>query len=167
MAREEFIANIILQMREYQRLNGITKKCVDNSQYLYDIINSNGGEVVVKPYIVLTQKNDESYIFKGHLAINFIDDYDVIEPSYEVWSLDKPAYFDNVKDFVRLVSFPSEEIKKEVVKDTIHSFVKFVDLAKKINSGEFVITDKSYYHSQDKFIKNYLQNSEFKNDFEC
>jgi hypothetical protein len=63
------------------------------------------------------------------------------------------------------VSFPSEEIKKEVVKDTIHSFVKFVKLAKQINSGELILTDKSYYHSQDKFIQNYLKNSEFKNDF--
>jgi hypothetical protein len=162
MSREVLISNIILQMREYQRLNGITKKCVDNNQFLLDIINVNGGEVEVKPYIVVYTKNDVSFIMTGHLAINFKGDDDIIEPSYEIWSLPEKAYFGNIEHFVKSCSFPSAEMRREMIQETAKDFIDFVDLARKINSGELVLTDRNYYDRQADFIEDYLRKQNYK-----
>ena len=57
------ISNIILSMREYQKENNITKQCITNSQYLYDIIKMNSSNnVKTKAVFVFSDKNEEDAI---------------------------------------------------------------------------------------------------------
>lgn len=151
------IGGIILKMREYQKLNNIKGKCVDNTTYAARIINSNGGNIEAKSYIVISVETTPSTLIYGHLALNFKGDI-IIEPSYEVFSIPNCVYFDNLKDVIPIISKNSTLDIKEI----ISRFLLFTKYAELINSGETCYTEGEYINKLDDYIEEYIKTTNFK-----
>jgi len=155
------IRNVILSMREYQKENNVTKQCVTNAQYLYDIIKMNSTiNVKTKAVLVFSKNNEENSftIVSGHLILT-LGDETVIEPSHEIFCYQNKSYFDNIKDLMSIfddkVKLKSNIDIKKVISDHMH----FMKISEQINNGEFIITDKDYYNQQADYIEKLYSNS--------
>jgi hypothetical protein len=74
----------------------------------------------------------------------------VIDPSYEIHSMENRRYFDNFKDFTN--SFCDKYNKINVTK-CLQDNIAFTKIAKRINDGDFTVVDKEFYHLQADFIE--------------
>lgn len=143
------IAYIINEMREFQKNNNITRKCITNAQYLYGILKSNTNNKIYTKAVILVCNNEEGtpVINPAHIVV-MIDDI-LIDPSYETFSLYNKKYFDNIKEFVECCSFEEPDMVKQI----ITHFLKFKPCENRINSGELYITDKDFYNNQADYIE--------------
>ena len=159
MDTSTLIGNIIVSMREYQKENNITKQCITNAQFIYDIIKFNStNDVKTKSVIVFSNDKETNSVtlVGGHLVIILDDDNDVIDPSYEVFSLKNKLYFDNIDNFM---SYFNEDDKitlksKLNIKKVISDYLKFIKISEQINNGKFIITNKEFYNKQANYIEN-------------
>ena len=159
MDTSTLIGNIIVSMREYQKENIITKQCITNAQFIYDIIKFNStNDVKTKSVIVFSNDKETNSVtlVGGHLVIILDDDNDVIDPSYEVFSLKNKLYFDNIDNFM---SYFNEDDKitlksKLNIKKVISDYLKFIKISEQINNGKFIITNKEFYNKQANYIEN-------------
>lgn len=148
------LGKLILAMREFQKRNNIQKECVTNVQYLYNVIKQfTSSGVEAKPVIVINC-NGDSVKYIVHMVL-VIDNDVMVDPSYEIFSLQNAHYFDNIKDL--LSNFPLEYVQeniefKETLADTIKAFNTFIRLANQINSGELTICSKDFYEKQANYI---------------
>ena len=147
--KQIILANIVLLMREYQKKHNIKRQCVTNCQYLYDTFKANYplNNVKVKAVIGILPNEDETIIYTGHVVVE-VDEV-IFEPSYEVYSIRKIEYFDNIKQFKNVFAFPN----KNDIKDIIKEFICFTKLADAINNGEYIVTDKDHYHNQADYVE--------------
>jgi hypothetical protein len=137
-------------MREFQEKNGIQKQCVTNCQYLYDVIKLNGNHnVKVKAVIVISDMDTLGII--SHLVV--VNNNTLLEPSYDVFSLQNKSYFDNTKDFMERFDNEFKQVAQLNLKESIGNFLALMKLADRINDGELVITDKEFYDRQADFIE--------------
>jgi hypothetical protein len=142
--QELVLANTILYMREYQHLHNIKKQCITNTQFVYDILSLRYGTDRIKATAVIVIGEDEqgrNYICDGHMVILF--DETIIDPSYELYSLKNKKYFSTIANYKSYISYAQDETEK--YKNTIKQHLTFRKLAEEINSGGFVIVDKTYY----------------------
>lgn len=146
------IRHFIELMHKYQKENNITKQCVTNVQYLYDIFKCNVNEYFTfeaVPVMCIGIRNDAIIIVKGHLVFKIEDR--IIDPSYEIDSLENLHIYDNIKLFIDALSV-NEALHDFVKKDIITTFLTFKSFADQINSGGLVITDKDYYNKQADYV---------------
>jgi len=156
------ISRICRVMREYQKMNNIKEMCMTNTQTLYDIIKASFPTVDVKAKAVIgcniikasVDDIDQTPILKQTIHLMIIADGIYYEPSYELYSSRDIQYFSSIKNLLEGV-IPNDIIKDNI-KDTLQSFLRFVKLEEKINSGEFSITDKDYYNGQLDYIESKL-----------
>jgi len=142
------ITNITLSMREFQKINGVTRQCVTNTQYLYDTIKSNtNSNVKVQPVIVISTDVTTLRCIV-HLVV-VLDDKTIIDPSYDVFSLNNKSYYDNIKDFM----FNVRSTDRHLLKKSITDFICFIKLAERINNGELLICDILFYNQQADYIE--------------
>jgi hypothetical protein len=149
------ISNIILSMREYQKENNITKQCITNSQYLYDIIKMNSSNnVKTKAVFVFSDKNEEDacIFISGHLVV-VLDDDTMIDPSYDIFCLKNTSYFDNIKDLMNIFDDKVLVKTKVDIKKIIRDHIHFMKIAEQINNGDCVITEKEHYNRQADYIE--------------
>jgi hypothetical protein len=102
----------------------------------------------VKAVIGILLHEHRTIIYAGHLVVE-VDEEFIIEPSYEVCSIDNILYFDNIKAFMNKYKIPDTNDMKHLIKD----FVSFTKLADAINNGELTITDKEYYQNQANYVE--------------
>ena len=156
------ISKICRVMREYQKMNNIKEMCMTNTQTLYDIIKASFPLVDVKAKAVIccntmdanSDDHDRTPILKQTIHLMIIADGIYYEPSYELYSSKDIQYFSSIKNLLEGV-IPNDIIKDNI-KTTLQSFLRFVKLEEKINSGEFSITDKDYYNNQLDYIQTKL-----------
>jgi len=144
------ISKICRVMREYQEMNNTIEMCMTNTQTLYDIIKSSFPSVDVKAKAVLAVNEMEDFVIKQTIHLIIIADGIYYEPSYELYAV-KPNYFTSVKNL--LEGFIPNTLIKDNLKDTLPSFLIFVEHAHNINKGDFLITDKDYYNNQLDYIQ--------------
>ena len=153
----EIMSEIILCMYEFQKLNNITKQCVTNVQFLFDVLKVNYLNVKVVPVIVLFDGLDlnQTCLVDGHLVLVFENqDTDKnIDPSYEITILENKHYFYKIKDFIKKINVNNN---KYILKKIIDTFLAFQKLADKINNNEFLICDKKFYNEQANYIEKKL-----------
>ena len=158
--RESMLANIVLYMREYQKMHNIKKQCVTNCQYLYDNLKANFplNDIKVKAVIGISSKKDidTTILYAGHVVV-VVDEEFIFEPSYEVYSIDNIEYFDNIKKFTNSVSNLNNNSKKHVIKE----FIDFKKIADSINNGEALV-EKEYYNKQADYVQDKLKNDGYK-----
>lgn len=151
------VSTIFYLMMDYQRINNIEGKCIDNVQYYYDNLICNGyNNVKVKPIFVIGNNDIGDVIFfKGHLVIMIGESNSLLDPSYEVFNLKNVKYYDNIKDVIKVL----DDIKIKVdTKQVIETFYEFYEISEIINSkNNFISTGSGdYYLSQANYIENYL-----------
>ena len=152
---QDFVNCIVKKMLVYQKKNNIKKKCVDNAQILYDIITQNYPEVKCKIEccIVFSIQEQQIFVVFGHHRVVLNDEY-FIDPSYEVYVVDEPAYFTTYTkfyDFVKECEINNTEFET-FAKEGLPNFLSHLKLADDINKGEFIITDELYYKNVINFI---------------
>ena len=121
------IANIILSVRKYQKKNNIKKQCVTNCQYLYDIIKMNSNSNVKTKSVIACSVNYEentTIVISGHIIV-VLDDETIIEPSYDIFSLENVSYFENIKDFIRAFEDKNVLKTKFDIKKILNDHIKF------------------------------------------
>lgn len=151
--------SILLAMREYQKMNTISKMCVTNAQYLYDCIKNNTDWDVKAEAVLVTSmdKTKNTLICSGgHIVLSYFDENgekQIIEPSYEFHSLKNKKYYDNIGMF--LSKF--DETLKKSLRQCVSNFIDFKNVADKINNGELCISDESYYNKQANYVEENFQ----------
>ena len=137
-------------LRDYQKKNNITTRCIDNCQTLYHIMCSLGfkEDVKVKSVILLSATK----IVYGHLVLEF--DGTNIDPSYECYSLKGKKYIDTIKDLLDNVYVDKDHpVDREIMKMWSKQFLHFTGIAEQINKGELRITNKEYYNKQADYVE--------------
>jgi len=156
------ISKICRVMREYQKMNNTIEMCMTNTQTLYDIIKASFPDVDVKAKAVIccntidanADDHDRTPILKQTIHLMIIADGVYYEPSYELYSSRDIQYFSSIKNLLEGV-IPNTLIKDNL-KDTLQSFLRFVEHEHNINNGDFLITDKDYYNNQLDYIQSKL-----------
>lgn len=140
MYTEQDLANVLFSMRDYQEINDIKNKCLDNCQFYYDILkNVFVKRITFKPVFVLYNCEDTTIV---HIHMILLFDEALIEPSYEIFKKKEKLYYGTIADVRDLIS-----------KKDIQTFLKFIRCAEKMNNNEFIITDKKYYQSQAEYVQ--------------
>jgi hypothetical protein len=147
-------------MLEYQRKNIIKGKCITNVQYLYDSIKENIKNCNIKiigVFVTSVHQNIHRLI-SPHLVL-LLDD-DIIDPSYEVYSLKNKQYYITFKDLNDTTDIiHSTEYN---IKEIINSHICITQIADEMNSGKKWITDEEYYINQADYVQknnNFIFNS--------
>jgi hypothetical protein len=148
--KQIFYGNLVNSMREYQKIHGIKGQCMTNVQYLFDCFKENKG-FSAKAKAVIAVSTDETAmtteIITGHLVI-VLNDNLLLEPSYEIYSKKKIKYFYNIKHFKSAIAKKSIDLKI-----CISNHIVFIKLAERINNGELMINDKTFYDDQADYIE--------------
>lgn len=140
-------------MLKYQKENNITKECLTNVQYVYDMFKCNiNGYFTFEaiPVMCIGIRGNDVIIVKGHLVLKLEDR--IIDPSYEICSMDNVRYYDNIKTFFDALSL-NEALQDFVRKDVVTTFLTFKSFADQINSGGLVISNKTFYNNQADYIE--------------
>lgn len=157
---------------EYQKTNNIKKMCVTNCQIYLDLFtelmsqHSNVKLIAKAVIVVYTDKEKNAFCCcAGHIVLMWDDgDPTICEISHEINILVNPSYYDNVKDFmndwkddwVRLSNSPHEDSEIFCMKDIIATFLRMTKIAERMNTGEFIITNKKYYRDTCKYLQDKL-----------
>jgi hypothetical protein len=165
MNTNEFISNLVISMREFQRKNNIKNNCITNVQYLYDVIRMNRKDINVKTKAVFVFSYDDitkiPILNDGHLVV-ILNDKTIIDPSYDVFCLRNKMYFDNLKDLMDSITnnddlksnFNMDELKANFnVKQSLITHIRFKNISNRINNGELLISDKKFYTEQADYIE--------------
>jgi len=146
---EVFIANIILKMRKYQKINKVEDQCITNCQYLYDCFKFNNFDVnfSVRPIYVVSIDQDTLTLMGGHVVVMTRDA--LLESSYDVHTMKNKKYYHNISDVLRVYKIHDKSILKKAIKDHI----KFQKIADEINSGVMLIVSKEHYNKQADYVE--------------
>lgn len=153
----KFIDRTTKHMLDYQRNKNTIKQCLANCSYLYDCIKYSRPRInaEVIPVIVMYNSDEETVnICAGHVVIMITHNEKkyLIDPSYDIYSIENKSYFFNVSAFIKSVP---EEFRKRFndnMRETVSEFLKFSKLAQDINNDVCLVADKVYYHDQADYI---------------
>ena len=160
------VENLIKHMHDYQKMNNIVAKCVDNATYLRDCIKMSCPEanVIVRPCYALIPNHYHSGL--GAIIVHVVVEADgkVYDPSYETTSDSRQIYFYTFRElheFIpnidkRLESSESPTGLKQIKnsKELIQQFIKFRLLSDKMNwGGNAMVTNRHYYNDQADYIE--------------
>lgn len=154
---ELLVAKIVLEMREYQRINNIVNKCVTNTQLLYDMMSDFGIKNIKVDAVIAIRPPDleipQVKICAGHLVI-MIDDV-LIDPSYEIYSMPNKLYVHNIKELSEYLKsyndIQSQNTLKNSIEYCIDHHLRFKTHANKINNG-IKYADDDYYSKLKKHL---------------
>jgi len=154
MEKLQLIENIREAMMDYQRENNITGCCISNTQIMYDVLCSEYfKELNLKPIVksvytidIEVSKNITSRFMGGHLVL-FLNDYRLLDCSYDISSKKYILYYDTFRDFKEQVE--DNKIAVNCLKDDLY----FAAIAERMNRGEFFYTDRESYEDQIKYIE--------------
>jgi hypothetical protein len=160
-------------MHEYQRKNGIKRKCLTNSQLLYDCLKTSipGFPVKALAVIAYRQVHKERGIKNGkmHIEVQYhlithmvlqIDD-GLIDASAEIADLDDVTYVGF--DICKLLKKLKDEVDEAALKYVLKKYLLFKSYAERMNSGELIVCDKAYYFKQADYIESCFRNNTPKN----
>ena len=160
-----FSNRIISLMLNFQKENSIKNCCLQNCQYLYDVLKKHTS-LDYKPKIVIVYYCEDvgdtrKHYFHIHsvltCVINGVEK--MCDPSFEIFSIEKKEYFKTIKEFSDFIKNHSQnhtlsENQKEEIKLTTKRFLEFIPNEKIImNSKEPLITNPSIYNSQADYIQ--------------
>jgi len=155
-SKENVTAKALELMLKYQKQHNIKRMCMINVQFLRDFMWANNISITVKPAFctgVLPEQNAVC-ICEAHLIIS-IDSSTYIDPSYEFQSYTDKHYFHTIAEFSKFIKeIPLDNNKlNSLSRSQIKKFIDFINIAKEINMGKFLITDKTYYHGLADYVE--------------
>jgi len=144
---------IFTAMLVFQRRRKITKQCVTNTQYLYDCIGASFGygiATTVPCIVIATNTANKTLELITHLVIKVPGGW--LDPSYEVFSKPEKTYCFTVKEFEDVIKKSSIQPSRRLCSTTKKTFLQLRDIAEKMNGGELVVADKTFYNEQADFV---------------
>lgn len=148
MSIEIGVSKFVKKMYAYQKKNDIKHKCLTNTQYLHDSMKISGVHVKAKAVISFHRKGKDT-IITNHILVQ-LPDGTMLDPSYDIGS-ENVKYYETIESASNLLNEMNEELTK---REFVKLFIRFIEYAEKINSGEIVITDKDYYNNLADFMEN-------------
>jgi len=152
-------------MREFQKNNCIERQCMSNSQYLYDCIKVNYKNINVRVKAVFafsSNSETETCVFVGGHLVVVLDNVNVIDPSYDIFSLKDISYFDNIKDLIDMFGDNKYKLNTKIdLKKIIADHIHFKKIADRINNGEFLVSNTLFYNQQADYIENLYLKKQF------
>ena len=141
-------------MLRYQRENKTKGQCLTNTQTLYD--NYKDTKIEAKAFICVGQRTrddglNENVFVDKHMAL--VSNGEIIDPSYEVHSLNELNYYRNYREYMDCEFFKELGGFNE---NNLKSFLNFVKYSEEMNNGGKVLTVDSveYYDNQVKYLQN-------------
>lgn len=149
------LTKLLYCMRDFQRKNNIKNKCVTNAVYLYDCMRVSMdaiNDISIKAMIVVSgnHKSPTFTICSGHLVV--VVNGNIIDPSYDIFSLKNKKYYDNIADCLNSVEGLSDTHIKLIIK----RHIQFVAYEKPLNDEGALAIDETYYHQQADYVDKYL-----------
>jgi hypothetical protein len=150
---QQTLESHIKLMHDYQQKNNIKGECIVNTQYLLDCLKDIKVAVEADAVIVighdLNDKSNEYVVINGHIVMR-IDD-DIMEPSYEIARLKNRQYFGNYQTYRAFID--KHKIEELIdTEETKAMYLKFNEIAQRINAGKFERLDDSYYDAQASYV---------------
>lgn len=164
LSKEEqpmILKNIISYMREYQRIHNIKKKCVTNTQYIYDILSNcpyidekEKKEIKAKALIVaILDENNNIFGLCPHVVL--IWEENIIDTSYEIFSLPNTHYYDNIGCILKNIPIEAKSKQSLLFENVLKNMVGLIKTVEKINNGTFIV-EKEYYNKQAVYVEEKL-----------
>ena len=127
------INNILNDMHNYQKLNGIHRRCLTNAQTLYDYYDG----FKARAFICVGDLPDgRKYVVDKHMALTLDDK--IFDPSYEVASKKNVKYYITYDEYRK-----SDPKPPSFNKEQINGFLKFINYANDMNNGKEVFSGAS------------------------
>ena len=145
---------LISRMHKFQQERGVENQCVTNVQFLYDTIkhSPHATDIDVKARACLVLETSASLMrVVVHLVIS-VDDA-TIDPSYDIASLKTKDYYFSLPAFLKEAVKRGINLPLDFKKDIVEKFIVFLDLARRVNAGELLVTDKTHYNDQADFLQ--------------
>jgi len=137
-------------MYKFQKDRGIKDECITNCQFLNDCIkHSYNIDVKVRACIVFSLQEDTELRTIIHLVIGINDA--IIDPSYDIASLKPKKYFFDIITYMKAIN--GINVPLDFKKKVISKFIEFSGFAKRIEGGELLVCNKTYYNEQANFLE--------------
>jgi hypothetical protein len=170
--------NIVLHMMNFQHVHKIRGARNTNTKCMYDILKTDSnktiksseetvcktldgpGETVCKtlevlPAIVTSYNNDDatqsSVVVSLVILVTEGEEKVLLDPCYDVFSLENKRYYLNIKEFVDAVA--ESEQNRDKLKTLAMDFLLLMETAKQIGDGSFDQHNRELYEKQMEYVK--------------
>jgi hypothetical protein len=153
MRTKDLVNGMLVHMLTYQRTKCISRRCIDNCQYLRDSLTVSGIPCTVAA--VIAHSNVLPFtVLVIHLVVIDPTTGKIIDPSYETRCFLKSTYYLSGEDFIRANPQWKGSDKLTAYLDELKHFQ---GVARDINAGICRISNKEYYHNQADYVEQKLK----------
>ena len=163
--------NIVLHMMNFQHVHKIRGARNTNTKCMYDILKTDSNksldgpketvckETVCKalevlPAIVTSYNNDDatqsSVVVSLVILVTDGEEKVLLDPCYDVFSLENKRYYLNIKEFVDAVA--ESEQNRDKLKTVAMDFLLLMETAKQIGDGSFDQHNRELYEKQMEYV---------------
>ena len=137
--------NIVLQMMNFQHFYKIKGACATNAKCMSDYLKKTYPDKKIEVYPAIVTSDEGVRV---HLII--LADEALIDPSYDVFSMENKRYYLNIKEFVDAIENPAD--KQNELRNLGKDFMKYLECANEINSGTFENFNAELYNKQTEYV---------------
>lgn len=137
--------NIVLQMMNFQHFYKIKGACATNAKCMSDYLKKTYPDKKIEVYPAIVTSDEGVRV---HLII--LADEALVDPSYDVFSLENKRYYLNIKEFVDAIENPAD--KQNELRNLGKDFMKYLDCANEINQGTFENFNSELYNKQTEYV---------------
>ena len=164
--------NIVLHMMNFQHVHKIRGTRNTNTKCMYDILKTDSNKTIksseetvcketvckaleVLPAIVTSYNNDDaaqsSVVVSLVILVTEGEEKVLLDPCYDVFSLENKRYYLNIKEFVDAVA--ESEQNRDKLKTVAIDFLLLMETAKQICDGSFDQHNRELYEKQMEYVK--------------
>ncbi len=158
--------NIVLHMMNFQHVHNIRGARNTNTKCMYDILKTHSNKTIegleetvckaleVLPAIVTSYNNDDaaqsSVVVSLVILVTEGEEKILLDPCYDVFSLENKHYYLNIKEFVDAVA--ESEQNRDKLKTLAIDFLLLMETAKQIGDGSFDQHNRELYEKQMEYV---------------
>ena len=129
----------------FQHFYKIKGACATNAKCMRDYLKKTHPDKKIEVYPAIVTSDEGVRI---HLII--LADEALIDPSYDVFSMENKRYYLNIKEFVDAIENSAD--KQNELRNLGKDFMKYLDCANEINSGTFENFNAELYNKQTEYV---------------
>ena len=137
--------NIVLQMMNFQHFYKIKGACATNAKCMSNYLKKTYPDKKIEVYPAIVTSDEGVRV---HLII--LADEALVDPSYDVFSMENKRYYLNIKEFVDAIENSAD--KQNELRNLGKDFMKYLDCANEINSGTFENFNAELYNKQTEYV---------------
>ena len=160
--------NIVFHMMNFQHAHNIKGARNTNAKCLHDLLKkhySDKAVVEVFPAIVTSYNEEDASksITIAHLVVLFAKSEDkgedkdkdkeekiLLDPAYDIFSLENKRYYMNIKEFVDAIE--DADKKQDLLKNLATEFLFLMEIGKQIVAGIFDQHNRELYEKQTEYV---------------